>query len=65
VLFRSIDARPGDRFEPVATGVVWACGCTADGPSYHELLLTACVAHAIPSDDDPSTDSRLHLSPPG
>ncbi len=60
-----IDARPGDRLEPVTTGVAWACGCRAAGPSYHELLLAACGEHVLPPDDDPSLDSDLRLTPPG
>ncbi len=43
-----IDARPGDRDQPVTTAVAWPCGCRADGPSYRELLLLPCAIHALP-----------------
>lgn len=59
-----IDARPGDRDQPVTTAVAWACGCRADGPSYHELTLVPCAVHLLP-EDDPNGDWRLRLSPPG
>ncbi|MEA2663624.1 MAG: hypothetical protein QOI11_568 [Candidatus Eremiobacteraeota bacterium] len=46
-----IDARPGDREQPVTTAAAWACGCRAEGPAYQELLLAPCAAHALPEDD--------------
>jgi hypothetical protein len=58
-----IDARPGERDQPVTTGAGWACGCRADGPSYHELVLTACAAHALLPADGRSADSQMRLSP--
>lgn len=44
----AIAARPEDPVDPVTTAVVWPCGCRASGPSYRELTLEPCAAHAAP-----------------
>jgi hypothetical protein len=41
-----IASHPEDPDQPVTTSVTWACGCRATGPSYQELRLAACFAHA-------------------